>query len=409
MNTLADDTELRPLWKAVHDRLCRGDATERTKITIPEATPEVRHAVDRLLGRVSAAGQLNVTLSRLDEALARAGTTAASVALAAYGPIVDRSAARAAKAASSDQAWTTILDHPTASEPALTAWLAGIRAAGGLGRAGGERAVRSALDVLAELPVDGDPVGRPVLAATILGAEHDLDDGTPVGRLVTAGLAARTGQPSPANATARAALWATAGVTFDGVSTPALTLGLRPMANGPLTEAAARWADSGIPLPIPTAAVAAEHWRIAVGTLVSVCENPSVIEAASSKFGAHTPPMLCVSGMPGRAVTALLDQLVAGGARIRYHGDFGSGGLTIANLIIGRHRAEPWQMATTDHQRAVQRLLQSVRPPNPLRGRVPQASWDAELAASIVRASFEVTEEHVLDELLDDLATLLHR
>jgi uncharacterized protein (TIGR02679 family) len=190
------------------------------------------------------------------------------------------------------------------------------------------------------------------------------------------------------------------------VSTPALTLGLRPVADGPLTEAAARWADSGIPLPIPAAAIAAERWRLAPGTVVSVCENPSVIEAAANKFGAHAPPMLCVSGMPGRAVTALLDQLVAGGAHIRYHGDFGSGGVTIANLIVSRHHAEPWQMATADHQRAVHRLRQSVRPPNPLRGRIPQATWDAELAASIGQAGFEVTEEHVLSELLDDLAIL---
>lgn len=407
MTALADDTHLRPLWKAVHDRLCRGDTTDRTRITIPDAAPEVRHAVDRLMGRVSSAGQLNVTLDRLDEALARAGTTAAHTAVVACGPIVDRSAARAEKVASSERAWTTIFGHPAASEPELTAWLRVIRVARGLARSGGERAVLSALDVLAELPVVGDPIGRPVLAATILGAEHDLDDATPVGRLVTAGLAARSNQPPPSNAAARAALWAAAGVSFDGVSTTALTLGLRPIADGPLTEAAARWADSGIPLPIPAAAVAAERWQIAAGTLVSVCENPSVIEAASNKFGAQAPPMLCVSGMPGRAVTALLDQLVAGGARIRYHGDFGSGGLTIANLIVGRHHGEPWQMATADHRRAVQRLQQSVRSPNPLRGRVPQAAWDAELATSIVEAGFEVTEEHVLAELLDDLACLM--
>lgn len=53
MNALAGDIHLRPLWKAVHDRLSRGDATERSKITVPDASPEVRVAVDRLIGRVS--------------------------------------------------------------------------------------------------------------------------------------------------------------------------------------------------------------------------------------------------------------------------------------------------------------------------------------------------------------------
>jgi uncharacterized protein (TIGR02679 family) len=256
------------------------------------------------------------------------------------------------------------------------------------------------------LPHQGEPIGRPVLAAAILGGEHYLDDLTSVGRLVTAGLARRLEAPTPTTAAARAGLWAAAGVSFDGVSTPALTLGLRPTAVGPLTEAASRWADSGIPLPVPAAAVAAERWQLTRGTVVSVCENPSVIEAASNKFGSNAPAMVCVSGMPGRAVTSLLDQLADGGGAIRYHGDFGSGGITIANLIMIRHQAQPWLMTTADHRRAVQRLQHATRQPNPLRGRVPAASWDTELATSITDAGFEVTEEHVLGELLDDLAAL---
>ena len=34
---------------------------------------------------------------------------------------------------------------------------------------------------------------------------------------------------------------------MDPVSVPALTLGLRPVSVGPLTEAARRWADGGVP------------------------------------------------------------------------------------------------------------------------------------------------------------------
>jgi len=402
MNTLADDIHLLPLWRAIHNRLCKGDITDGTKITVPDASPEARRAVDRLLGRVSSAGQLTVPLGRLNEALSRAGTTAVAVSVRACGPVVDRSAARADKAASSQRSWEAILAHATASELALSTWLQLIKASGGLARSGGEHAVISALDVLGVLPQDA-PTGRPVLSAAILGGEHYLDDNTPIGRLVTAGLAARLGVPTPTTAAERAALWAASGVAFDAVSTPALTLGLRPAANGPLTEAAARWADSGIPLPIPAAAVAAERWNLAAGTLVSVCENPSVIEAASTRFGTQAPPMLCVAGMPGRAVTSLLDQLVLGGAQVRYHGDFGAGGITIANLIISRHGAQPWHMSVGDHQRAVERLSANSRPPVPLRGRVPDASWDCDLAASIVACGFEVTEEHVLADLLADL------
>ena len=403
MNTLATDAELLPLWKAVHERLCRGDATERSRIVVQDARPEVRLAVDRLLGRVSSSGDLNVVLGRLDGALARAGTTASTIAEIACGPVIDRSAARAVKTATTNRSWDTILDHPAANEPTVRSWLDSVRAAGGLARAGGEHAIMSALDVLAVLPHTGELIGRPVLAAAILGGEHYLDDITAVGRLVTAGLAARLGTPPPADAATRAALWAAAGVAFDAVSAPALTLGLRPIPNGPLTEAAARWADSGIPLPIPAAAVAAESCRLPAGMLVSVCENPSVIEAAGNKLGTQTPPLLCVSGMPGRAITSLLDQLVGGGAIIRYHGDFGAGGITIANLIMSRHTASPWLMTIADHQRAVARIDSRDRRPAMLRGRVPDAVWDPELAASIIGCGYEVTEEHVLDDLINSL------
>lgn len=404
VNALAEDPHLGPLWKAVHDRLCRGGAGDRSVITVRGADPDTRLAVDRLLGRVSSAGQLRVHLGVLDAALHRAGTTAAVVAEAAVGPVVDRAAHRAATAVSTDAAWEEIRAHPAAGEPALADWLERLRAQGRLARVGGAGAVRRALDVLGVLPWDGPPLGRPVLAATILGGEHDLDDNTTVGRLVLAALAARGGITSPLDATGRAGLWAAAGVSLDAVSTPVLALGLRPYLAGPLTEGAARWADGGVPLPIPTGALTAETWRVEPGQLVSVCENPSVIEAAATALGPTSRPLVCISGMPGRAATMLLTSLAAGGAQLRYHGDFGTGGITIANLVIARHGADPWRMCTHDHRHAVERLTSHGRVPTPLRGRVPPASWDPHLAAAIVAYGLEVTEEHVLDGLLGDLA-----
>ena len=41
-----------------------------------------------------------------------------------------------------------------------------------------EAAILAALDVLAVLPRTAEPVGRPVLAAVVLGGEHDLDEAT---------------------------------------------------------------------------------------------------------------------------------------------------------------------------------------------------------------------------------------
>lgn len=403
--TVTDDPLLRPLWEAVHARLCRGDLAERSVVTVPGADPNVRRAVDRLVGRVSTAGRVAVRIDTLNEALRRAGTTAQDAAVAVCGPVVDRAAARAAVAEARMAAWSRILSHPAAAEQVIAAWLDQVRAQGRLERAGGLPAFLAALDVLQVLPVNGEPVGRPLLAAAIVGDEHSLDDNTDIERLVTAGLAARAQVERPTGAAGRASLWAGAGVVFDSVSAPALTLGLRPVTTGPLTEAAGRWADGGVPLPIPAAALAAERWHVPTGEIVFVCENPSVLEAAASKLGAGCPPLVCVSGIPGRAVTTLLAQLAAGGAAIRYHGDFGAGGIVIANLVIARHGARPWRMSTTDHRQAVDRLLKIGRHPAQLRGRVPQASWDAELAESIETCGFEVTEEHVIDDLLADLTT----
>jgi len=404
LNVLAEDPLLRPLWAAVHERLSRGGATERSTVAVRGASPDTRRAVDRLLGRVSSTTELRVQLGTLQSALAVAGTETAAVVTAAIGPIVNRRAVRAATALDREATWKTVLEHPTAAEPEIADWLQRLQAQGRLDRAGGGTALMAALDVLGVLPLATEPIGRPVLAAAVLGREHGLDDNTAIGRLVTAGLAARLGAPTPTTSAGRAALWAGAGVTLDSVSTPVLTLGLRPRPTGPLTEAALRWADSGVPLPLPGRAVAAERWRVSPGQVVSVCENPSVLEAAASKLGSSAPPLICVSGMPGRAAGALLTELAAGGARLRYHGDFGAGGITIANVVIARCDAEPWLMATLDHRGAVERLERENRRPEPLRGRVPEASWDADLAGSITSYGFEVTEEHVLDALLDDLA-----
>lgn len=402
LSSFSEDRELRPLWKAIHDRMGRGDLTDTSVVTVTDATAETRLAVDRLLGRVSGSGPLRVPLVRLNEALAVAGIAAPDVATAACGPVIDRRATRAAAATKAQDEWATIAAHPTAAEPAIAEWLAVMRSDGRLRRAGAP-AVLAALDVLGVLPAE-PPVGRPVLAAGILGAEHALDDGTALSRLVTTGLAARGQIPPPTDAAGRAALWAAVGVTLDAVSTTALSLGLRPIAAGPLTRAASIWADSGVPLPIPAAAIAAEPWALPPGQVVSICENPSVLEAAAAKYGASSPPVVCVSGMPGRAVTALLTGFASTGSVLRYHGDFGAGGITIANLIIARHGAHPWRMSTLDHREAAARLAALGRQPTTLRGRTPQASWDRELAGEIDRYGAEITEEHVLDDLLDDLS-----
>ena len=234
----------------------------------------------------------------------------------------------------------------------------------------------------------------------LLGDAHGLDDGSPVGRLVLSALASLDGTPLPLRAADRRRLWAAQGVISDETSSTVLTLGLRPIPAGPLTSAAAEWASAEVPLPIPLAAVQSERWRVPAGTLVSVCENPSVLAAAAGT-GAT---VVCVEGRPSVAANLILASLVEGGARLRYHGDFGAGGISIANGIIGGFGAEPWRYGAVDHALALERARAFSTTFRPFRGVVPEAVWDADLAGSVRASGVEVEEEFVIDVLLSDLA-----
>jgi uncharacterized protein (TIGR02679 family) len=256
-----------------------------------------------------------------------------------------------------------------------------------------------ALGVLEALPLAAR-AGRPHLAARLLGDAHGLDDDRPVGRLVLSALAWSAGQHAGRlRAGGRRRLWAAQGVVADETSSTVLTVGLRPLERGPLTEAAGRWASTGIPLPLPLAALEAEAWRVAADTAVWVCENPSVLAAATGTGAA----VVCLGGRPSLAAGLLLESLHGGGARLLYHGDFGAGGIAIANDVIGRLGATPWRLGVEDHARALARARASGTSLRPLRGRVPEASWDRHLSPAVRAAGVEVEEELVIDLLLADL------
>jgi uncharacterized protein (TIGR02679 family) len=239
----------------------------------------------------------------------------------------------------------------------------------------------------------------------VLGDSHALDERAPVGRLVLSALAHLAGSDDAGmSAAGRRDLWAGVGVSLDETSSTVLTLGLHPVAAGPLTEAASRWADRGVPLPLPLAAITAEPWQVAPGTLVSVCENATVLEAAAVHLGPRCQPLLCVEGNPSLAARRLLVALTSGGARLRYHGDFGTGGLAIGNIVISELGADPWRFDTAAHAQALADVRRGGRTCRPLAGRVPSAAWDHDLGQAVARCGVEVEEEHVIDTLLADLA-----
>ena len=77
---------------------------------------------------------------------------------------------------------------------------------------------------------------------------------------------------------------------------------------------------------------------------VFVCENPTVVRAAQRALGAACAPLICTGGWPSAAVTGLLAQLRAAGARLRSiaHGGGGvppiSGHMIVPAIRSGRSR-----------------------------------------------------------------------
>jgi len=98
--------------------------------------------------------------------------------------------------------------------------------------------------------------------------------------------------------------------------------------------------------------------------------------------------------MPAAAQRVLLGQLAATDAILHYHGDFDWPGLTIANFVIRRFKAQPWRLRSDDYIATTGR---------PLEGTLVAADWDSALAPKMAEHGCALDEEAVMDQLLHDL------
>ena len=353
------DPALLPVWRSLRAPLERGARTTRLH-GLPR---ETRHALAAVLRR-PVTGDVRLVLTDLEELL---GAPPVQVVEALTGPLRDRSAERAARSAP--------LEVLAAVD---VAWSEAVRRSGVLTRVPDAAAVaRAAVAVRAALP--GPSRLRTELAAAVTGDAHALDDGRPLAAVVLRGLA---DGPLPTSAAERRRLWESVGVHADTVSTTVLTLGLRPLAGGPLLAAAER----GDPVHVTPWDLRRLDPRVADPVLV--VENPSVLEAFALRYGGRHA-VVCTAGWPAHVALDLLRRLAA---PLRYHGDLDWRGVEICAWLVERCGVRPWLMTVEDYLGAPGG--------GALSGRPVATPWEPALAAAMESRGLAVHEEQVVERLL---------
>ena len=393
---------LAPLWARLRARVEAKALAVSGQVQIELEGRQERHAVGALLGRSVTRDRVSVDLAKLDERLReRSGVGGLLEVLTAVGgaPLKDLAAQRAAFAVGREQPLELArrsIDASWGEE-----WVRGLRRTGLLtNRPDGVRVITEAVTVLRALTavdVLSTSGSRVELAARLLGDAHALDQDRLLHQVVLRGLAAAAGCAVPTGAAERRALGEAYGAGPDLVSRTCLTWGLRPTGDEAVARRLVAVADSGDPIHL----TAWDLRRLSSleglsGATVLVCENPRVLEAVAEQ--ARSPwPVVCTSGEPNTVVTAVLGLLVAGGARLRYHGDFDWPGIAIANRVVARFRAVPWRMSSADYEEGVR--AEAPR----LTGTPIEPSWDPELGAAMRTHGRCLHEETLLVELLTEL------
>jgi len=342
--------------------------------SLGDLTDAERRDVRALLGVHWEASGRGATLGELRDALARHGVELEDLLVHAGGPLRDRPRERRERAASRADDTTAALEvlaralPRAASSEALRDDVRAVLLRRCLPPAGGGARLARATDLVALLAVLPDVVlgagGEPpasrtpdagptepvllaVLAARCFGDAHALDQSRPLGRsaarlvaLLGAIAEVDEGDPAPSlswvdplgSAEQWRAAWAGIGVVCDSVSSQVLTLNLALEGTAPavaLTRAAA-----GEPLWLTARSLGGGTLApVESATEVFVCENPSVVEAAATRLGAASAPLVCTYGRPGLACLLLLRAYAAAGTRVRVRADGDSAGRDIVRTV----------------------------------------------------------------------------
>lgn len=410
LNRLLGDPEVAWVLDRVRRRIALGQPMRGT-IAQRSATAAERDAVARLFGRPARAARgVSVSLDELDALLRRSAIHAdglTEAVLTLTGPVT----VRAQRVAEEEQAWAnafTRIESAGAERAELAAWIGRARTSGLVKRlvggspASGRELLDALASVVAALPTSaGESLSA--FAARVTGRAHALDDGSPLGTLALGASRALAGLeppgPEESPAEARREAWAAVGVLCDELSSIVLTLGLPGDAS--ITGrvlAAANPVGEPVWLTLRQLVRSPPRWH-QLG-FVLIVENPSVVAAAADTLGANSPPIVCTNGQPRAAAMVLLRSLAASDVRLRHHGDFDWGGLTIGNLLHRRLSVEPWEFDRDAYLRAVATHPRAA----PLTGTPTEASWDAGLADAMREAGRRIEEELVTGVLLGSVS-----
>ncbi len=366
---------LAPVWSAARSRLERNGLQPTGAVTadLDHATAE---QLSGLLGETVAPGaSRRIRLADLDKALRRSGGGRGLVSVLEIldgRTVVDRRAARNRDHADWAEVWqrldVALRDAGLAGAPWVPEWIAALKRGGMLTRAGSFAAGQALGNAVAGLALLLEAVERrevaagtehtwelAALASRVTGTAHGFDETTLASSVLLRAAAQALDRPVPESAADRRELWGALGVATDMLSGTVLSWQVRPPGRDSWSAMMRDRADLGLMthLTLHELAVAGSVSWLPAGQVVSVCENPQVMQAAVR--AATAAPLLCLSGNPASVGTQLLRRLIAAGNPVRYHGDFDWPGVAIAARVL-EPGATPWRMSAEDYTGAVAEL-----------------------------------------------------
>lgn len=374
------------------------------RLNLTQASEEERSLLNGLLGRKPTRGDsISFELEELEARLRGAGIASdlRAAVEALSGPLVDRRAAAESVSAAWETAWQGARKAWPA-HPALLNWLDRLRETGLVRRLSGDspaeagQILADVALVLAALPVRGEPLAG--FAARVLKDAHALDPGMPRATLAVRGAAELGGIELEDDSEGRRTAWASVGLLCDELSSPVLILNLPAPGDSPLARMLQAGAECGEPLHLSLRLLLRHPIERGPGPFardIFVCENPTVVAMAASRFGPRCAPLVCVGGQPATPAMVLLRQLAAAGARLRYHGDFDPAGLAIARRLFRELGAEPWRFGAADYSEAPKG--------KPFAGDPGPTPWSPQLAEVMRHAALAVHEEAAFDLLARDI------